>query len=376
MNYNMTARKPILAGTVVFFALAMIILISGRKSAASVKDTKATGAHLYADSIYNQGNLIAGAMQTFDGKGKILTSVIEEGKEYNVAFDVNTGQLSMACAKEGCLHTSKNCIVNVSMLYMQNVKDVVYFVPGDYQSSIWTLSNNEIKSLYKNDEKIYNLRVWDEYIYLTTDTGIYRISHDGSFAKEQLSSTPVKYNDIFLYDGRIYMVLEDEMLYSMNCDGSDLRRLTKEKVMFPNICNDRIYLRSAEYDSEGMWNQSNELFSIDLDGNDRKSLIDEVYMFVVEKDIIYYSSLPDENYISSIYAFNIETKENKEIVEGAASGSLSVFEETPWIIYEKYTADSQIDESKGETGMAHTHLYCIQKNGTNEKQLDYPEMLQ
>lgn len=68
----------------------------------------------------------------------------------------------------------------------------------------------------------------NEYIFIETDTGIYRISNDKT--KEQISDKHSQYGDIYIVDDNIYLVLEDSMLYRMKTDGSGFKKTLNEKV--------------------------------------------------------------------------------------------------------------------------------------------------
>lgn len=357
----MSSRKTTIIGAGVVIIVLAVILITGRKSINVVN-----GVNGYSDenSIYNQANLILGEEQVYGVAGKIITEVANDGQIYNVAFNVSTQKFDMACSKPGCVHNKSDCISRIDMICAQNIGEDIYYIPSDNKTNIWKSVNGETDLIYKNNEEISTFRMTNEYIFIETDTGIYRISNDKT--KEQISDKHSQYGDIYIVDDNIYLVLEDSMLYRMKTDGSGFKKILNEKVAFAQVYNNRIYVRSMEYDPEGRWELNNELFSVDLNGEDRKTTGIKCMQYVISKGDIYYTELPDDNYTCSIRRMDIDTGENTEIAKNVDAGCLQVIDESPYIIFYrvKYVKEDQIYS-----------WYCVSKNGGEEKALEYPELI-
>lgn len=356
-------RKIIIIGGGILLLLLACILLTCRKNINVVN-----GEYSYSDNtgIYNQGNLLNGSEQVYDGAGNIIVEVLNYGQIYNVAFNNLTKKFDIACKKPGCMHTGSDCISRIGMLCKQNIGGDIYYIPESNETNIWKYSNGQTDMVYKNNERILLFRMTAEYIFIETDTGMYRISNDKSKVKEQISERHSRYGDIFITDDTIYFVQEDGMLYSMKTDGTGLKKILDEKTAYPQVYNNRIYLRSMEYDPEGRWEMCNDLISVDLNGENRKNTGIKCLQYVISDGVIYYSTLPDDTYNGSIRKYDINSGKETELVKDAAAGMLQIIDESDYVLFKR---DRQVKDDVIST------FYYVTKDGRNETKLDYPELI-
>ena len=140
-------------------------------------------------------------------------------------------------------------------------------------------------------------------------------------------------------------------------------------MVSPQICGDFIYYRSAEFDKNGKFQMKNTLKCISIKNKKKKVILDEVYQFNVDtkERVIYYTQLSqDDDAVLNVIDLN-NLKKRK--ITDCASAYLYTFPESDWIVFEKYEGETE----EGEIGGRPTRLYCIKKDGSGEKKLDYPE---
>ncbi len=65
---------------------------------------------------------------------------------------------------------------------------------------------------------------------------------------------------------------------------------------------------------------------------------------------------------------DIASNKSNEVTK-CAMGALYVCPESDWLVIQQY--EGQLKE--GQVGARPTHLYCVKKDGSGEKRLDYPK---
>lgn len=392
-------RKKMAAAIMILSVMSIVVLLLMGKSDAVGTDGRSDGNHEtsgdgdtsgkdrqqvknskkekidYSKMGNNQGNLEVGGEQVFVYDNRILMNIItEDNSSRMVYFNTDTAELELACDRENCLHNEAGCMSNQTLSNLQSYSSVVFGSPwATSRRELWKYENADISCFYKSNDDIGAMRVYAGYLYYTTDFGLIRVSMDGNQDKqkeEQVLDRPVFDQELIFYKDKMYFCQDDFMLYSANLDGSKKTRLVDEKLYFPQIYDDRIYYRSIEYDENGVWEMENTLYSVSLEGKDRQKVLEEVYQFNVLDNGVYYVKIPDDGETTLCF-LDFATGEQREITD-CQSGYLYVFEETDWIVFEK--TEGELKE--GEIAAKPSHLYCIKKDGSGEKRLDYPQALQ
>lgn len=319
----------------------------------------------------NQGNAENGGEQTWlDTDYIVLNLAIDNSQTRMVFFDTIEENLKLACEDSSCLHADSLCSSRQIFRYLVSWGDTYYGVSDTYKNEILKCTGSEVTFFYKAENNIYGLWGYEDYLYFSTDFGVFRVSLEGEAKEEQILNTPILIGVMLtFYDDRIYFCDEDKFLYSAALDGTDKTRLSDSMAYYPQIHNGRIYYRSAQYDSDGMYNIENTLCSITLDGEDKQVVLDEVYQFNCLNDRIYYTELPNDGE-TILYSIEYDGSNCQQIVKCQA-GYLYVFDESDWILYKK--TDGELPE--GEEGGKPSHLYCAKKDGTQEFRLDYPQVI-
>lgn len=320
----------------------------------------------------NQGNIENGGEQTFWGDSRILVNVDldNQSNKRMLFFNLDTQELQLACDKKACLHNESDCASNEIFRYLISYSDVYFGVSDHYTKEILKCSNSETTCYYKCKNDIYGLWGYRNYLYYMTDFGIYRISLKKKRKEEKVLDKPVLYEYLTFYEDKMFFCEEDKLLYSADLDGRNKVRICDDMAYSPQIHRGRLYYRSAEYDAKGSYEIENDLYSITLDGKNKKKIVDDVYQFNALEDAIYYTTIPDDGE-TTLYSVDYNGKNKKKIMDCAAS-YLYVFEETDWILYMKTEGELQ----PGEEGGKPTHLYCVKKDGSQVKRLEYPQIIE
>ncbi|MCD7825886.1 MAG: DUF5050 domain-containing protein [Clostridiaceae bacterium] len=319
-----------------------------------------------------QGNLQNGGDQTYLKDRGILVKTTSEENNVMLCFDDSEQELDFYCSKSSCLHNNRDCVSNQSLRYLLSYADVVFGVPDSAVNEIWQCQNNEMSCFYRTKDDIYGLWGYQGYIYFMTDFGVFRISIENPSGEEKILDRPVLYEYLTFYENKMYFCYEDQLLYQANLDGSKKKRFCDEKLVSPQVCGDFLYYRSAEYDKKGKFQIKNTLKCISLKDKSEKVILDEVYQFNVDtkENNIYYTKLStnDEVTLNVVSLSNGKTRK----ITDCASAYLYTFSESEWIVFEKYEGELEKDEEGGRP----THLYCIKKDGSGEKRLDYPRKVE
>ncbi|MCD8396203.1 MAG: DUF5050 domain-containing protein [Lachnospiraceae bacterium] len=361
---------------IVCFALLLtgaVLLTTGKKSENKTENGNVV---LDEDVLFeglgnNQGNTENGGEQTWLDRGYILLKLsLDDSESRMVFFNTSDGTLGLACEDSTCLHTGSLCSSKQLFQYLVSWSDTYYGVSDTYRKEILKCTDSEVTCFYKADNDIYGLWGYEGYLYFSTDYGVFRVALGGEAEAEQVLDSPILVGQMLtFYEDRMYFCDEDRFLYSAALDGTDKKRLSDGMAYYPQIHDDRIFYRSAQYDADGVYEMENTLCSISLDGEDKQIVLDEVYQFNCLDDRIYYITLPNDGE-TTLYSIEYDGTDCREIVDCQA-GYLYVFDETDWILYMKTDGELPEDEVGGKPG----HLYCIKKDGTQETRLDYPQVI-
>ena len=377
-------KKGFMVGGIVLLVILAFVFtfaLTGKKevtTGAKISEQQPeqqTEQHKKVEVNYNgignmQGNTENGGKQTFLGNDAILVNVEVDGNNKMLCFDINTQKLQIGCQKEGCLHSDSACAANHDLMYLQSYGNVYFGVPlGSSRREIWKVEQGEISCFYRSDNDVLGIWCYNEYLYYMTDFGIYRILMKEKDEAVQILERPVLYEYITFYGNSMYFCDENMLLYCADLDGKNEHRLLEEKVLSPQIYDDKIYYRSAEYDSKRQFEMKNTLFCVTLDGKKKEKVIDQIYQFCIADEGIYYTELPEEQETTLNY-LSLKNGEQHKITDCHA-GYMCVFEQTDWILFTK--TDGELEE--GEEGGKPTHLFCIKKDGTQCKRLEYPNMI-
>lgn len=318
-----------------------------------------------------QGNTENGGNQTWVEVDRILISTEIEEQSKMFYFDTKTQKLQPACDKDACLHNGTDCTSGLHLEYLQSYGSAWFGVPMNRnRQEIWKIQQGEASCIYKSDQDIVGIWCYDGWLYYMTDYGVYRTSLEKPKKAVRVLDRPVLFEYLTFYEDSMYFCEEDRLLYRADLDGKNKTRLLDEQVLSPQIYEDQIYYRSAEYDKNGMWEEKNTLFRVSLDGKNKKKVIDQTYLFDLADDGIYYTDLPEDQE-TTLYYMDLKTGDQRKIADCHA-GYVYIFPETDWIVMER--TDGELKE--GEEGGKPTHLYCVRKDGSGCQRLEYPQMIE
>lgn len=319
-----------------------------------------------------QGNLQNGGDQTYLKDRGILVKVVNDTDKAMLCFNDSEQELKFFCNKNFCLHNDRECVSNQMLRYLLSYSSVVFGVPDSAVNEIWQCKNSEMSCFYRSKDDIYGLWGYQGYLYFMTDFGVYRISIENPSKEEKVLDRPVLYEYLTFYEDKMYFCYEDQLLYQANLDGNKKKRFCDEKLVSPQVCGDSLYYRSAEFDKTGRFQMKNTLKCISLKDKSMKVILDEVYQFNVDtkENKIYYTEL-STNDEATLNVISLNNGKRRKITD-CASAYLYTFSESDWIVFEKY--EGELEE--GEVGGRPTHLYCIKKDGSGEKRLDYPRKVE
>ena len=319
-----------------------------------------------------QGNLQNGGNQTYLKDRGILVKVFSDTDKAMLCFDDSEQELKFYCNKSSCLHNDRECVSSQMLRYLLSYSDVVFGVPDSTVNEIWQCKNSQMRCFYRTKDDICGLWGYKGYLYFMTDFGIYRISIENPSREERILDRPVLYEYLTFHEDKMYFCYEDQLLYQANLDGSKKKRFCDEKLVSPQVCGDFLYYRSAEFDKKGKFQIKNTLKCISLKDKSEKVILDEVYQFNVDtkENNIYYTEL-STNDEATLNVISLSNGKKRRLTD-CASAYLYTFSESDWIVFEKY--EGELEE--GEVGGRPTHLYCIKKDGSGEKRLDYPRKVE
>lgn len=316
-----------------------------------------------------QGNLENGGDQVYLKNRGILLKLFDDTNQEMLCFNDSQQNLELYCDKSSCLHNDQDCVSNQLLRYLNSYSGVVFGVSDSAVNEIWKCRNNKITCFYRAKNDIYGLWAYQGYLYYMTDFGVYQLSIKNPSKHKKILNRPILYEYITFHENKMYFCSEDRLLYQANLDGSKKKRFCDEKMISPQICGEFLYYRSAEFDKNGKFQMKNTLKCISLKNKKKKVILDEVYQFNVDtkERVIYYTQLSqDDDAVLNVIDLN-NLKKRK--ITDCASAYLYTFPESDWIVFEKYEGETE----EGEVGGRPTRLYCIKKDGSGEKKLNYPE---
>lgn len=379
-------RKVILSGVVLLTAIAIFTVFApwenqnenadnhktdNRKTEAAFIDILGEKEASWEKNI--QGNIENGGQVTGYCNGMLLSSIAGGLEEKTIFFDLDTRQLSVACAKEGCLHNDSLCIGNHCLCYLLSYGPDYYGASRYNRNEIWKCQDaGKLSLFYKSNDDIYGLWGYQEYLYYMTDLGVFRIDIESGTKKEKVLDTPVLFEYLTFSDSKMYFCDEDRILYRANPDGSHKEKISEDKALAPQVLDGKVYYRCANYDKDGKYEMENTLCSIDTNGENKIVLLEEVYQYVLTSHGIYYASIPANDDGKSWLCFYDFSKESITQIVKCEPGFLYIMEDSDCIIYEKQ--EGELEE--GTVAGVPTHLYCIKKDGTGEERLEYPQFVE
>lgn len=378
----MKKKKAIRFKIVIIFAAIMGTVLFLRTVRKPIEEIEKNDSYIsnivakeeidYSGFGNEQGNLQNGGDQTYLKDRGILVRVFGDEERSMLCFDDTEQELELYCDKNSCLHNDQACVSNQMLRYLLSYSDVVFGVPDGAVNEIWQCKNSELRCFYRAKDDISGLWGYHGYLYFMTDFGIYRLSIENPSKEEKVLDRPVLYEYLTFYGDKMYFCHEDQLLYQANLDGSKKKRFCGEKLVSPQVCGNFLYYRSAEFDRKGKFQMKNTLKCISLVDKSEKVILDEVYQFNVDmvEDNIYYTEL-SENGETTLKVISLSNGIQRRLTD-CASAYLYTFSESDWIVFEKY--EGVLEE--GEEGGKPTHLYCIKKDGSGEKRLDYPERIE
>lgn len=387
-------RRNITIVIIVVFCIMLtggMILMSGRKNVRENVENRreksdshtedlADGTNAVPDADIDfsgfgneQGNLENGGDQTYLENRGILISAFDDTGKFMLCFDDSAQELQFFCNKTSCLHNDSECVTNQTLRYLLSYSSVSFGVPEKALNEIWSCQNNEMSCFYRANNDIYGIWGYGGYIYFMTDFGVSRVSLDTPTDEEAVLDRPLLYEYLTFYEDKMYFCEEDRLLYQSNLDGSEKQRFCDEKLVSPQICDGYLYYRSAEFDEKGQFEMKNTLKSISLKDKKEKTIIDEVYQFNVDtkERKLYYTELPTDDGETTLHVINLDNGKTNRIVD-CVSAYLYIFPQSDWIVFEKF--EGELEE--GTVASKPTHFYCIKKDGSEEKRLDYPKRIE
>ncbi len=371
-----------------------VMLLTGRKETGEAGDymeASNSGSGVIPDAYIDYSGL-GNEQGNIENPGGHQTYLANRGIVINdhcggsmLCFDDSSAELQFFCDKRSCPHYGSECVTNQPLSYLLSYSTVVFGVPrfSNAKNEIWKCQNNEISCFYRTDDTIGGLWGYQGYLYFMKDSGVFRVLIEDPIKEERVLDKPVLIEYLTFYKDKMYFCEESAILYQADLDGGKKERFCDEKLYAPQICGDSLYYRSVEFDENGVYQMKNTLKSISLKDKKKKTVIDdEVGLFNVdtEENKIYYLELNDAANESNqsnkatdttLNVLNLNDGKIKKIVD-CARGYLYTFPQSDWIVFEKYEGELE----KGEVARRPTHLYCIRKDGSEEKRLDYPDAVE
>lgn len=320
-----------------------------------------------------QGNLENGGAQTYLESKGILIALSDEENAEMLYFNDDSQQLQFFCEKESCLHTGGDCISNQQLMYLCSYSSVVFGVSVSSRNEIWKVQNNEVSCFYRADsDKILGMWAYRGYIYYMGEFSLYRLPINNSSGVQKVLDRPILYEYLTFYGDKMYFCQEDTLLYQANLDGSGKVRFCDEKLVSPQVCDGWLYYRSMEYDKTGVYQTKNTLKAISLKNKKEKKILDEVYQFCTDtkEKKIYYEGISKSD-DTTLNVLDLKTGKSSKLAD-CASAYMYEFPQSDWIVFAKH--EGELEE--GEVGGRPEHLYCVRKDGSAEKRLEYPERIQ
>ena len=134
-------------------------------------------------------------------------------------------------------------------------------------------------------KKVYYINIDSDYLYFkTSDNHVYKIDKYGGNLVKLLD---YYVHELTVYNGKLYfcsnMGTEEYGIYSMNTDGTDIRKIADVNAWYMNIYKDNIYYTD--------YNNRRKLMKMDLNGKNRECLCEKrCFNVCVIDDMIYFST--------------------------------------------------------------------------------------
>ena len=256
-------------------------------------------------------------LNLYNNVTKIANKVVEEAK---LARTMTMYYVSEPYTKDGdtvvtlykASDESRNIIAGTeSMKNITIVDNILYGIVNEqlYQIDLLTGEKQEV---IEKETKIQDYIVKDANIYLKKKDGIYKYDKN---AKKTVKIIDAKITTFFIDSNNVFAIAEGKTSKSVikyNLKGKKEKELS-EKYMVSNIYmyEDNIYFTNSK---------DSKLYSVPKSGGDIKKVIDKKVQagnsIVFYKDYMYYINKDDSN---TLYAFNLKTAEDKQIVKKSIS---------------------------------------------------------
>ena len=199
----------------------------------------------------------------------------------------------------------------------------IYYINVDGDGCIYSMradySDNRRLSYFGARE----INVLGDWIYYTDDNmNIYSMRIDGS-DNRKLNDDEAQF--INVVNDRIFYVCcsDDYKIYSMRIDGSDKNKLNDDASHCFNVVGDMVYYCNMIDDAQ----DGCRIYSMRTDGRESRKLSDDRTAYlVVADDRIYYSNADDSD---TVYSIRIDGRDKKKHCESSGTFNIS----DGWIYY-------------------------------------------
>jgi hypothetical protein len=229
-----------------------------------------------------------------DGSGvksyDIFDSWILGIKENQIVYNFHGNNLNKICCSSLDGNNDKelmqakfsgyHAILDDNWLYYQNDT-------AQDMNKLYKIRQDGAEKTKLNDEESLDIRIIDDWIYFTNDSGTYKIKKDGTLRTKLTNDVAFEKNIVgnWLY----YSCISDnsEKLYKIKTDGTERTKITDDVVSGIRVAGDWIYFIGGYGENYG------KIYKVKTDGTNKVRLLDEyANSFWVENGWVYYLKGP------------------------------------------------------------------------------------
>ncbi len=234
--------------------------------------------------------------------------------------------------------------------YLDQDSEWIYYCnPLDDNAILYKIKKDMTDKIKLYNKKVSNITIYNDFIYFSQDTSIFKINKDGCSLQEIINTNIGEtIYEMCIYNDYIYYTddLPYGSLYKIKIDGSNKIKVSNNSPMYLNIYNNYIYYAGQDYTDD-----STGIYKIDLNGNDEEKILNgDIDSLNIYNNNIYFTNSVDN---SNLFKMSVDCK-TKNIILNKKVSNLNIFKD--WMYY--------IDVSDNDS------LYKLKLDGTEVTKLE------
>ncbi|WP_050637424.1 DUF5050 domain-containing protein [Candidatus Stoquefichus sp. SB1] len=139
---------------------------------------------------------------------------------------------------------NQKVVLNQKVYYVVVKNNKIYYQLDEDNESIYVYDLKTNQATQLNKRHSYNLNVLDDYIYFTSDDGIYRMGINGQGEEKLLSG---KIYNLIYQNEKLYYLTSDKKIQSYDINSKEVTDMTQQSAMLINMNDQYLFFYSGDY---------------------------------------------------------------------------------------------------------------------------------